>query len=453
MKKGAVIGLVIAGVAAVAAGAALIFGGALLHRAAEDPTAAEGYATVAVSRTDLTLTVPGSGQFEPNTIAIVRPDSNMPTRKVIRILVVAGQRVHSGQALVEIDSSGLDLDLAGAQANYEAQQVKLRNLEARPADLEVAQGEANLTQARLALDAQQQNYDSVKALADKQLASRNQLADAERQLELARAQAASAELTFQNVKAQSQADTIHAQEAAVAQADSELRKARLVWDSRLIRSPIDGMVAEINVNVGDMVGPSGIQGNASGDKYGPSTAIMTVVQSDPMILLAQVNETDMANLRIGESATVTATAYPDLHLVGTVTQIDLHAQVVSNVSVFNVSIEVPNPDGKLLWGMNADADIAVQSLPGVLTLPAAAVHATVRGAQVSVLQDGKVTTREVKTGVSDGVRTQIVAGLEEGQEVLVQNRSAPAANAAGRSGGAPRGGGPPNMGQVFRVLH
>jgi HlyD family secretion protein len=451
MKKGAVVGLVAAAAVAAAGGALLIFGGALLHPAAQGSAAAEGYTTVKVARRDITVSVPGSGQFEPNTIAIVRPDSNMPTRKVIRILVVAGQRVRSGQALVEIDSSGLDLDLASAQANYEAQQVKLKNLKARPADLELAQAEANLTEARLAVDSQQQNYDSLKALADKQLASRNQLAEAERQLAIARAQAASAELSYKNVEAQSQADLFLAQEAAVAQADSDLRKARLVWDSRLIRSPIDGMVAEINVNVGDMVGPSGIQGNASGDKYGPSTAIMTVVQSDPMILLAQVNETDMAELRIGESADVTPTAYPDLHLAGKVTQIDLHAQVVSNVSVFNVSIEVANPEGKLLWGMNADADISVQSLKGVLTLPTSAIHSTARGPQVSVLEEGNAVARDVQTGPSDGTRTQVVSGVEEGQEVLVQNRGAAPSSGTGRSGGPARGG-PPNMGQVFRVL-
>jgi HlyD family secretion protein len=453
MKKAAVIGLVSAGVVVVAAGALLAFGGVLFHAPSRGTAAAEGYATVKVARRDITVSVPGSGQFEPNTIAIVRPDSNMPTRKVVRILVVAGQKVHSGQALVEIDSSGLDLDLESAQANYEAQQVKLKNLQARPADLDLAQAEANRTQARLALDSQQQNYDSVKALADKQLASRNQLADAQRQLAIAKAQAASAELSYQNVAAQSQADAIHAQEAAVAQADSELQKARLVWDSRLIRSPISGMVAEINVNVGDMVGPSGIQGNASGDKYGPSTAIMTVVQSDPMVLVAQVNETDMAQVRIGESATVTPTAYPDLHLAGKVTQIDLHALVVSNVSVFNVSIDVPNPEGKLLWGMNADADIAVESLKGVLTVPTSAIHSAARGAQVSVLEEGKIVAKDVQTGLSDASRTQIVAGLDEGQEVLVQNRSAASSGANTRGAGGPAPGRPPAMGQVFRVLH
>jgi hypothetical protein len=172
---------------------------------------------------------------------------------------------------------------------------------------------------------------------------------------------------------------------------------------------------------------------------------MTVVDADPMILQAQVNETDMGQVRIGEKATVTPTAYPDLHLAGRVTQIDLHATVQSNVSVFNVSIEAPNPEGRLLWGMNADADIAVLSLKNVLSLPSSAIRSLNGNSQVSILDQGKVVAWDVETGASDGSRTQILAGLDEGQEVLVPSR---------RSAGAQNGQrNQPNMGQVFRVLH
>jgi len=445
MKKGTKVALIVTGIGVAAAVAVFAFRGSLFHTPSQ-PAAGEpaGYTAVKVSRGDITATVPGSGQFEPNTMAVVRPDSNMPTRKVVRILVVAGQRVKAGQALAQIDASGLDLDLESAQANYDAQKVKLENLKNKPVDLDLAQAQASLTQTKLNLEGQQQNYDNIKALADKNLASKNQLDEARRQLAIAQANAEAAGLAYQNVKAQSQQDAIRAQESALAQADSELRKAKLVWESRVIRAPVDGVVAEINVNVGDMVGPSGIQGSATGDKFGPSTAIMTVVDMDPMILQAQVNETDMGQVRIGEKATVTPTAYPDLHLAGKVTQIDLHAQVQSNVSVFNVTIEVPNPDGKILWGMNADADIAVLSLKDVLTLPSSAIRSVNGNSQVSILDQGKLVSWDVQTGASDGSRTQILAGLDEGQEVLVPSRRTAAQNSQRNQ---------PNMGQVFRVLH
>jgi hypothetical protein len=109
-----------------------------------------------------------------------------------------------------------------------------------------------------------------------------------------------------------------------------------------------------------------------------------------------------------------------------------------------VSIEVPNPDGKLLWGMNADADIAVLSVKDVLTLPSSAIRSVSGNAQVTILDQGKPVAWDVQTGVSDGSRTQILAGLDEGQEVLMPSRR----NAA-QNDQRPQ----PNMRQVFRVLH
>jgi HlyD family secretion protein len=118
--------------------------------------------------------------------------------------------------------------------------------------------------------------------------------------------------------------------------------------------------------------------------------------------------------------------------------------VQSNVSVFNVSIEVPNPEGRLLWGMNADADIAVLSLNNVLSLPSSAIRSVNGNSQVSILDQGKVVAWDVEIGASDGSRTQILAGLDEGLEVLVPSRRTAAQNGQRSQ---------PNMGQVFRVLH
>lgn len=408
MKKALRFTLIIVVAIAVAAVVLYAFRGKLFPTAntkAKDPAE---YTTVKASRGDIIMTVTASGQLEPNTIITIRPDSNMPTRKLVRILVTEGQRVKANQALAEIDATGLDLDFRSAEASYESQKVKLANLKAKPADLELAQAESALTQARLNLESQQENYNSTKALADKNLASRNQLAEAERQLAIAQASYEASRLSSQNVKAQSQVDTIRAQESALTQADNDRQKAMLVLDSAVIRSPVSGVVAEVLVNAGDLVSPS--------------TAIMTVVDPDPMILQAQVNENDMAQVRVGEMATVTPSGYPDWKITGSLTGITLHAQVVSNVSVFTTSIAVPNPEGKLLWGMNADTEIAVLELKDVLTLPTSAVRMSGGSSQVNILEGGKVLTWDVQAGASDGSRTQIVAGLDDGQEVVIVSK-------------------------------
>ena len=416
----------------IAAGAALFLFRGSIFRAA-DPAASKDPVSVnvvKVTRGDLNATVSASGQFQPNTMVTIRPDSNMPTRKIVKIMVVEGQRVRTGQPLAEIESAGLDLTLKSDVANLQSARVKLNNLKAKPADMDLAAAQAALTQAQVAVATQQENYDSVKALSDKGLASRNQVSDAERQLASAKDSYDASRLSYENTKAQSQEDVISAQEAVVAQADYAMQMAKLILDSTVIRSPMNGMVAEVLVNVGDLVSPS--------------TAIATVVDPDPMWLLAQVNENDMAQVKVGQKAAVTLSSSPDVQLAGKVTQIDQHAQVVSNVSVFSATIEVPNHDGSILWGMNADAEISVLSLKNVLTLPSSAIKANRGSPQVTIMDGGRLVAWDVQSGATDGTRTQIVAGLDEGQEVVLPQRRSP-------TSAAPQGG-PNPMGQVFRVL-
>ncbi len=438
MKRKHIILIVAAGVVVVAGLTLLIFRGKIFPSASGTAAGnSSSISLVKVSRGDITTSISASGQLQPNTITTIRPDSSMPTRKLISLPVKEGERVEAGQILAKVDPSGLDLDLRSAQATYQAQKAKLDNLMAKPAGLDVSQSEADLAQAKNTLDNAEITYTSTKALADKDLASKNQLTDAERQLSLAKARYDNAELSYQSVKAQSQDDVLQSQEAAVAQADSNLRKARLIYDSATIRSPVNGIVAEITVNVGDLVGPS--------------TAIMTVIDPDPMWLIAQINENDVVQLKMGQPATVTPSGYPDMVLDGKVIQLDLKAQVQQNVSMFAATIQIPNRDGRLLWGMNADAEVTVLAVRGVLTLPTSAVK-TANGTSQVTIQDGdKLVSWDVEVGANDGSKVQILAGLDEGEEVVVQRRASSSSSST-RNQQQQQQGGPGIGGEIFRVI-
>jgi HlyD family secretion protein len=308
--------------------------------------------------------------------------------------------------------------------------VKLTNLQARPQGLDTAAAEASLASAKSSLDSAQESYDNTKNLFDKGLSSKNTLSDADRALQVAKSNYTSSQLSYQNAQSQNADADVQAQQAAVSSAQSDLQKAQLIFDSTTIRSPVGGVVAEVNVYVGDLISPS--------------TALMTVIDPDPMWLQAQVNENDMVQLKVGQTASVTPSGYPDLQIKGKVIQIDLHAQVQSNVSVFTATIQVPNRDGKLLWGMNADADISVLSLQNVLTLPATAIKTSNGSSTVTILDGGQLVSWEVQTGASDGTRTQIVAGLDEGTDVVL-TRKTTAASTTDRQGG-------PGLGGVFGIL-
>jgi len=114
--------------------------------------------------------------------------------------------------------------------------------------------------------------------------------------------------------------------------------------------------------------------------------------------------------------------------------------------VFKAVIEVPNRDGRLLWGMSADAEIQVMDRQGVLTLPSGAVQTANGAAHVLIVDGGELVSWEVLTGANDGSRTEIVAGLAEGDEVAVLNRKANQPSGQSQRGQA--GFRPPGMFQL-----
>jgi macrolide-specific efflux system membrane fusion protein len=95
--------------------------------------------------------------------------------------------------------------------------------------------------------------------------------------------------------------------------------------------------------------------------------------------------------------------------------------------------------------MNADADISVLSLQNVLTLPTSAIKTTNGTSTVTILDAGQPVSWEVQTGATDGTRTQIVAGLDEGTEVVLTRKTSSTATTTNRGGG-------PGMGGVFGIL-
>jgi HlyD family secretion protein len=439
-SKAVIIIVIIAIVAAVAVAGYFLFRDKFKPSAAASTGLATGtpagYTTVPVTRGDLSSSITASGQLQPNKITTIRPDSNMPTRKLQSLLVQIGSRVSVGQALAKVDASGLDLDLQSARATVDAQAAKLANLRAKPAGLDIINAQVDLTSTKNTLDSAQANYDGTKALADKGLASKNQLADAERQLAAAKERYSASQLSFESVKSQSSEDVIPSQEAALAQAKNSLQKAQLIYDSATIRSPVEGVVAEIPVNVGDLAGPS--------------TAIMTVIDPDPMLLQAQINENDIVQVQVGQKVSITPSVYPDLQLSGTVKQISMRATVQQNVSVFQTTIEVPNTDGKLVWGMNADAEIYVLSLKNVLILPVSAIKTSNGTAQVSILDGENLISWDVQVGASDGTKTQIIAGLDEGEEVVVASKKSTTSSTQSANRQNQQQGG--DLGGIMRVL-
>lgn len=419
--------------ACVVGGGILVYSTTMLHKSSA--AQADAYSAEAVTRRDIAVTVPASGQFQPTATTTVRPDPNLPQRQITQVLVAVGDAVKAGQVVARVDTTGLDIDLASARANYDAQVAKLNILKSTPTSNDILQAESQLRQATISLQSAQSNLESTQNLVNEGLGSQSQLLDARKQLDAATAALEGARYNLDQVKAGPTADLVQAQVSAVSSALSSYRKAQIVWDATSIRTPVAGTVAQVGVNVGDLVSATSVvQVSSSGTNEVNSTnAICVIIQNDPAVLQALVDETDVSRIRVGQKAVVTPAAFPSKLLAGTVSALAQETTTTQNVTTLAVSITVPNPDGRILWGMNADAEITILERKNVLTVPSTAIQKSGSVSLVNVENGTSVVPSEVKTGASDGTRTEIVAGLNENDIVLIAKRGA--ATGAGRPGG------------------
>ncbi len=194
-------------------------------------------------------------------------------------------------------------------------------------------------------------------------------------------------------------------DAARAKGPAELARWEDLYKPAPLVSPLSGRVIARNVEPGQTV--------ASSDAV--------LVLSDRLIVKAQVDETDMAQIRLGQPARVELDAFADAPLAATVEHIAFEAKTVSNVTIYEVDVLPRDPPHYLRSGMTANVTFHVDEKKGVLLLPAVAVKIGEPAEVLVPAGKGKPQTRTVETGLSNGKMIEIRSGLAEGDTVLVDD--------------------------------
>jgi HlyD family secretion protein len=257
------------------------------------------------------------------------------------------------------------------------------------------------------------------------------------------------------LKAASQLDLDQAT-AELAQAQATITIKQAVLESAQanlgyckINAPVDGIVISRDVDLGQTI------------TAGFTTPVLFTIAQDitKMNIKADVSEADIGQVKDGQPVDFTVDAFPDDVFKGTVTQVRKSPTTTQNVVTYQVIISVDNPEQKLFPGMTADVSILAAENDKALKIPNTALrytppdNAAYEGAQPGILQrnqhliystsaDGmKLKPIVVKTGITDGVNTEILDGLSDGTPVVTSTLAASAKG--GGFGGGPPGGGAP----------
>jgi HlyD family secretion protein len=344
--------------------------------------------TAEVAPANIVNTVTATGTIEPVTSVTV---GTQVSGIVSKLYVDYNSVVKKGQVIAELDKSNLVSELNSAKASLE-------------------QAKASLSSAESSLSYQVANFRRNKALYQKGLISGN---DYE-----------SARLSYQTAMA-----SVSSARDQVSAAREQVKKAQTNLGYATITSPIDGIVLSKSVEEGQTVAAS----------FSTPTLFTIAKDLTNMQVVADVDEADIGDVKVGERVTFTVDAYPDNTFSGTVKQVRQEATTTNNVVTYSVVISAPNADLKLKPGLTATVTIYTQENKGVLSVPSKALRftpekETVGGMKIKDIANAKnkvwtiegntVVAHRVNIGMTDGSHTQILSGIRRGAKVITGISSA-----------------------------
>ncbi|MFH1177325.1 MAG: efflux RND transporter periplasmic adaptor subunit [Acidobacteriota bacterium] len=372
----------------IGAGLAVVLGGVLWASLAS-PGKGKGPAVEVekVGRRTVVARVKASGEINPRRKVeiqskIIGEITSLPVRE--------GDRVRAGQVVLEIEK-----------------QLYVAARDQAKAALD--QASVNLERARAELANAELSFARVSKLRHEGVVS-------EDALDRARLERDSAEIG------------VRAQQEAIRQASSGFRRAIDDLERTTIRSPMDGVVTQLNVEQGEtaVMGTMNFKGSV----------LMVIGDLSEMVAEVEVAESEVVALAPGQLASVRLDALADVELTGKVTEIGSSGIKEVDVVKFKVKVALDAPDGRVRPGMTAKVEITTKRAENVLAVPQQAVQTRwldARGREIErkegettqhevsavyLFQAGKAARREVKSGIHDELWVEVREQLEEGAEII-----------------------------------
>jgi len=355
-----------------------------------------------VERIDIARSVVATGKVQPVTQVEIKSKASGIIEK---LPVNVGDVVHKGEVLCELDKNDLIPALRQQQAALHVSEAALRSAQA---DYERYKVDA----AGPDVPFLKRDMDRARSMLKEGLIAQNTRDDAEKNYEMAVQKQESAKANLGSAAAaitKAQA-ALEQQQAAVALAQQNLDYATIV-------SPIDGIVLARDSEIGDAVSSILVLGSSA-------TSIMTLGDLSEVYVKGKVDESDIGKVYLGQPARISVESFKDQKFNGRVTKISPMGTEKDNVTTFEVRVSISNEKHILKALMTANAEIILEEHKGVLAIPEGAVTYNKDKSTAAEIPD---PTNEkgfrkvaITTGISNGARTEVVKGLTQGQQVILQ---------------------------------
>jgi HlyD family secretion protein len=355
-----------------------------------------------VTRGDVARSVVATGKIQPITEVEVKSKASGIVEK---LYVDINNQVKKGQQLAQLDQEEILAQVEAQRAQLSAAQANVSTFEANIEQDRVNAAAPDLAMYKATLDRnlemQKQGIVSHQALDD---TNKDYLAA------LTRRDSAKAQIGVDAAKLKQARAQVMQSQASLKQLEEQLGYTTIV-------APMDGVILSRDVEIGDAVSSILVLGSTA-------TLVMTEGDTTEVYVQGKVDEADIAHVYMNQPARIKVESFRDRTFKGNVTKISPMGVEKDNVTTFEVRVSINNPGGELKANMTANAEILLDEHKGVLTVPENAVmYDNQKNASVAIPdKKQKDGTRKVpvKVGLSNGSVTEILSGLKEGDQVVLQ---------------------------------
>jgi HlyD family secretion protein len=407
-----------------------------------------------VARQDLAAIVTASGEIKPRNYINLGANTIGPAR-INELLVAEGDRVSKGQIVAKLESVQAAAEVAAQRAAVGSSEAESSASEAglRAADEAVTTAIATLERMKADAERAKVDFERTEKLWKEHLIARQEY-DTRRSAQIAADAAvkeAQARIDQEKALRQQIAAQLNAQQRRVSQVQANLRRAADVLDKYNVYSPIDGVVTNLPVRVGETVVP-GIQNS-------PTSTIMTVADISLITAEVKVDETDIVNVKLGQQGDISIDAIPNRTFKGRVIEIGNTAilrstgvaasqSTVSSQEAkdFKVVLALNAPPEEIRPGLSCTAKVTTATRNRVLSIPIQALTIRQKGdlepqkkngkdnkgptdpiaekarkeeiQGVFVISGEKAEFRRVETGITGSTDIEVLKGLNEGDQII-----------------------------------
>ena len=310
---------------------------------------------------------------------------------IARTAVVTGKIIPRNEVAIKPQISGIISELYKEAGQQVSEGEVIAKVKVIPEMSSLSSAQSRVRLAELGLNQAQTDFNREKALYDKQLVSAEEYDKVRQALEQAKEEYAAAQESLEVIR-----DGVSRRNASSS--------------STLIRSTISGLILDIPVKVGNTVTLS--------NTFNDGTTIATVANMNDLIFDGNVDETEVGRLVEGMPVVIRIGALQDVQFDAFLEYISPKAASANGANQFEIKAAVRVPaDVKIRSGYSANAEIEMERLDGVLTIPESAVEFKDDSAYVYVGGPKVFERKGIRTGLSDGVNIQVLSGLQEGDRV------------------------------------